>query len=163
MGQRGPKKKSTRRKQLEVTERKKTAKDVEPQLCIPKPPKFLSAAARREWRRISSELFELKLLSNIDTTALAAYCDFFVQFIEARKQVEEHGMVMEVGEQGYQQISPYFTAMLKLADQVKKYLVEFGMTPSSRSGLKVKDPRSTDSKSKLSGMRNRGRRGIDET
>ena len=77
-------------------------------------PAWLDAVARREWRRIVPELKRLELISNVDVTSLAIYCDAVSKY------------VLEVEDR------------LKWAPVIRSYITEFGLSPSSR--LKLRPP-----------------------
>lgn len=54
----------------------------------PTPPRHLTKEARAEWARVCRELWLLGLLSSLDTSLLAAYCDSFATWVEARRAIE---------------------------------------------------------------------------
>ena len=99
-------------------------------------PKHLQGEARKEWNRMSKQLFALGLLTQVDRAALAAYCQAWAHWVEANEQVEKLGMIVTT-DNGYPQLSPYWTIAQQAAKMMKSYLTEFGMTPGSRSRLNV--------------------------
>lgn len=105
-----------------------------PPPAIPQCPPNIKGAGRKEWKRITVELAKLELISEMDKTALAVYCDIFNRWIEASAKLREFGMVV-VSSQGFPMQSPYMSIVNKCLDQMRQYLTEFGMTPSSRSRL----------------------------
>jgi P27 family predicted phage terminase small subunit len=116
-----------------------------PEIKIPKPPAHLSKEAKTEWRRLSKELFKLGLLSEIDRTALAAYCQVYGRWVQAEKEIEKTGW-FAVSEKGGLYQTPAVSIANKCLDQMKSYLVEFGMTPSSRTRIKAEKPKDVSSK-----------------
>lgn len=116
-----------------------------PDLEEPEMPKGLSKAARREWRRIVPLLLEIKVLSKVDGLALAAYCrcagdvEALSKLIAAdgytyRAMYENELGVMVPGDmKANPAVSLYNTAMKNM----KSFLIEFGLTPASRSKLKI--------------------------
>jgi len=103
---------------------------------IPDPPKHLGGKAKKEWKRITPELARAGLLTKIDGTALAAYCDCFAQWAEASAKIKKQGMTIETEKNG-PVISPYLKISNAAVDRMRQFLVEFGMTPSSRSKVKA--------------------------
>ena len=103
---------------------------------IPDPPKHLKGRAKKEWDRITPELSRAGLLTKIDGTALAAYCDCFAQWAEASTKIKKTGMVVK-GERGEPIINPFLKISNAAVDRLRQFLVEFGMTPSSRSKVKA--------------------------
>jgi P27 family predicted phage terminase small subunit len=107
--------------------------DLEPQPepVLPTCPRQLGTVAKREWRRIAPELHKLGLLTRIDRAALAAYCATYQQFIEAEVAIRTAAPDCDV-----RSVMRIQAAALTL---MHRYLVEFGMTPASRSRVRVAD------------------------
>jgi P27 family predicted phage terminase small subunit len=100
----------------------------------PEPPMELSPEAQLEWDRICPLLIEMGVCSSVDTAALAAYCECFAQWVSATRMVRKVGAVLKT-KAGFPVVSPYVAIASKSLDQMRKFLVEFGMTPSSRSRI----------------------------
>ena len=111
-----------------------------------RPPKTLSEEARKHWLKISKELEACGVLTLVDKDALAIYCELYAQWIDAGEMVRKKGMVIADPRYADREtkkgkamvvpvLSPYFKASLKLSEQMKQMLCEFGMTPSSRSRI----------------------------
>jgi P27 family predicted phage terminase small subunit len=60
---------------------------------VPNCPPHIRGEARKEWRRIGSELVRLGLVARIDKAALALYCQLWQRWIEAEDAVREIGLV----------------------------------------------------------------------
>ena len=93
---------------------------------------------------MAKELHPLGLLTNIDLTALAAYCASFSIWIDAQKQIQKHGVLIKA-QSGFPMQSPYLAISNRAMTEMRKWMVEFGLTPSSRSRVeatpvKKKDP-----------------------
>jgi P27 family predicted phage terminase small subunit len=99
------------------------------------PPALLGAAAD-EWRRIAPKLHRLGLLTEIDDAALTAYCITWARWLEAETQIREHGMVLKT-RKGAPILSPYVAIAARTMQQLRAWLEQFGMTPSSRSRVKT--------------------------
>jgi P27 family predicted phage terminase small subunit len=110
--------------------------EIEPEIKIPSPPKHLSVIAKIEWRRISRVLYSLKLLSDIDRTALAAYCQSYGRWVEAEKGVKESGLMVKTTNGNIIQ-SPLVGIANKSMQMMHKFLIEFGMSPAARCKVKV--------------------------
>jgi len=61
--------------------------------------------ARKEWRRLSKELAELRLLTEIDRGMLAAYCQAHALWVEAVASIERYGTMVK-SPNGYPMQSP---------------------------------------------------------
>ena len=93
--------------------------------------------AAREWRSIIKVLDAMGLLTKADRTALALYCEAYSRWIEAGEQVKKIGMVVKNAQTGVVYQSPYLAIVNKAFEQIQKFLIEFGMTPSSRTRISV--------------------------
>jgi phage terminase small subunit len=58
-------------------------------------PMELSEEGKKEWDRITPTLEATGVLTKIDTTALAAYCECWSRWVEAEKMLREYGPVMK--------------------------------------------------------------------
>lgn len=87
-------------------------------------------------------LFGLRLVTEIDRAALAAYCQAWARWIEAEEKIRTDGMVITTDKGNLIQ-SPYVGIANQSMKQMRAFLVEFGMTPSSRS--KVSTPAEDES------------------
>jgi P27 family predicted phage terminase small subunit len=103
---------------------------------VPVCPKVIQAdpEAWREWRRMSRELKVLGLVTLIDRAALSAYCLLWSRWVDAETKVREKGSVVRASD-GNPVMNPYLRVASKALEQMKSMLVEFGMTPSSRSRI----------------------------
>ena len=106
-----------------------------PPVEMPRCPAHLNDVAKKEWRRISKDLLRLNLLSKIDGTALAIYCEAYSRWVEACDQIRQFGMVLRSPKQAILMQSPYLPIANKAIEQMKAMLLEFGMTPASRSRI----------------------------
>jgi P27 family predicted phage terminase small subunit len=116
----------------------------EPQLKpeLPEPPDFLQGGALDEWNRIAPPLHQAGLLTALDAEALAFGCQSYATFVEAVENIRISGTVIK-SSKGQPMVSPYVKVANAAWQQWMKMLPEFGMTPSSRSRVKVpetKDP-----------------------
>lgn len=121
---------------------------VNPRIEIPSPPKHLGIEARKEWKRITPLLEELGLVSGLDRTALALYCQAAGRLAEM--ETAFNGMVAKkvadgmdysdavyacsysVTPSGYAQQSVIVQLIGKSREQVNRYLMHFGLSPAAR-------------------------------
>ena len=104
---------------------------------IPACPEFLDTAAREEWDRTSLILANMGLLTLADRSALAAYCVAYSRWVQAEQQVARFGTIVKSPEKGFPMKSPYLTVADQALETMRKLMVEFGLTPSSRSRIRV--------------------------
>lgn len=110
----------------------------EPQFTgIPTCPKHLDKAAKAEWKRVATELIAAGLLTTVDRAALAAYCSAWSRWIDGETNIQKFGTVIKSPKSGYPIQNPYVGVANTALDQMRKFLIEFSMTPASRSRLQV--------------------------
>lgn len=120
-----------------------TADDVEPLDAIAPPPEHMSETAREEWHRVIAELFAMRIITRLDLTVLAAYCEAYAIWKEAKLELRRlekmDGIEAKLGrhlmyrtKNGNWVQTPLIGTMHKAASDMVRYAAEFGMTPSSR-------------------------------
>jgi P27 family predicted phage terminase small subunit len=120
--------------------RKLSSTEPDPPPSIPSCPKYLNKVARVEWKRMAKELLSLGLISQLDRAFLAGYCTAYATWADAEEQLEQYGKVFKAPS-GYPMASPYLAIRDRALEQMRAFGTEFGMSPSSRSRVKVKNPR----------------------
>ena len=106
---------------------------------IPDCPEFLDAEAKAEWFRTAKVLSDMGVLTMADRSALAAYCMAYSRWVHAEDLVKKFGTIVKSPEKGFPMKSPYLTVADQALETMRKLMVEFGMTPSSRSRLRLAD------------------------
>lgn len=107
-----------------------------PRVVMPKPPDHLSDDEKEKWKSTVRELHPLGLITTIDKDALAMYCTIYVRWIKAERMVRDKGEIIKTAAGNIIQ-NPYLSIANRALDQLNKLGTEFGMTPSSRSRVKV--------------------------
>ena len=95
-------------------------------------PEGLSADAAKHWDKLCHQLQDAHIITNIDVTALSMYCEAYSTWVNANKKIQVHGAVIK-GKGGFPVQSPYLMVANKAFEHMRSMLVEFGMTPSSRT------------------------------
>jgi P27 family predicted phage terminase small subunit len=136
---RGRKPKPTVLKLLDGNPGKRPLNDREPMAPqgVPEPPSWLDDEARAEWFRKVKVLADMGLMSLADDTALAAYCSVYSRWVHAEAQVRKFGTIVKSPDKGFPMTSPYLTVANQSLELMRKFLVEFGFTPSSRSRIRL--------------------------
>jgi len=137
---RGRKPKPTAVKVLSGNPGKRPLNDREPSLVphLPRCPHHLTAEARKEWHRVVRELYDVGVLTVADRAVLAAYCQCYARWVEAEGMIEAEGSI-QTNPKGYMVKSPWVEIAHQSLTQMRAYMVELGMTPSSRSRVKAVD------------------------
>jgi P27 family predicted phage terminase small subunit len=97
------------------------------------PPDWIGDAAKVEWRRLAPMLARNGLLTEIDLDALTAYCVAWCTWKDASHKIRQFGMVIKSSNAGVLMQSPYISIANKAMATMKGLMLEFGMTPSSRT------------------------------
>lgn len=133
---RGRRPKPTRLKMLTGNPGKRPLNQDEPRPDpnIPECPLELGPVARAEWDRLVGELAALRLLTNLDRAALAAYCGAYALWAESTTQIEKYGVMIK-SPTGFPIQSPYLAIANRQAEIMMRIASEFGFTPASRSRI----------------------------
>jgi P27 family predicted phage terminase small subunit len=110
----------------------------------PEPPDFLSDEARAEWARIVPQLRCLGLLTALDVTVAAAYCQSFGRWVAAERILakmaaedpDTKGLTI-TGTMGVPMLNPMLkVARLSAADMLR-FSCEFGFSPAARTRIQA--------------------------
>ena len=104
----------------------------------PPPPEFLSPEAKAEWEHNVDLLRRAGLLSDMDERMLAGVCELYARWVKAQRDLAESpdGFVI-VSQKGIPIQNPLVGILNRCWELYSKALVEFGMSPSSRSKVTV--------------------------
>jgi P27 family predicted phage terminase small subunit len=156
-GTRGPLPKPSALKLLEGNAGKRPldlSAGVNPRVEIPSAPSHLSKDAKKEWKRITPLLEELGLISGLDRSALALYCQAQGRLSELEtafnaqvaRLLQDKGLdypaaVYEashaVTPSGYAQQSVIVQLIKSHREQVNRYLMHFGLSPAARGRVQA--------------------------
>ncbi|TKJ32975.1 MAG: hypothetical protein CEE38_21750 [Planctomycetes bacterium B3_Pla] len=146
MAKPGPKKTPTPVLRLRGSRLVKHRKDIEIKSQRPRCPVWLSTVAKREWRRIVPILGNMGILAEIDREMLALYCEAHADYLEAKALVM--GVLVKTAEKTVTKTDgttvksggtliqhPALSIRNQAWKRLKDICAEFGMSPSSRTGL----------------------------
>ena len=102
-------------------------------------PAGMSEAAQQQWIPVAQQLEEAGLLTNLDVQALRMYCEAYAVWLAANDKIIEFGAVLQNPEGRYVR-APWFDISAKAFEQMHKMIVEFGMTPASRTKVSASKP-----------------------
>ena len=110
---------------------------------IPEMPDHLGDIAQKKWKELSIQLFEMGVLAKIDGDTLAGCCRIYERWVIAERNITSEGETITTDKGNLIQ-SPWVSMANKCLELLRKFYVEFGLTPSSRS--KVSGKKKEDSK-----------------
>jgi len=109
--------------------------DISPQGDAEMPP-HLEGEAKKEWERVIGELRRLGLATSLDRACLAAYCASWARWVEAEGQLKRYGAIVKAPT-GFPMLSPFLHCATIALRQMHEFLVEFGMSPASRTRVET--------------------------
>lgn len=136
MAARGRKRKPSQTKALAGNPGKRPLPEDEPQYPIPEygdPPAWMNDMAKATWREFAPEIIEQKLYTVVDRAAFEAFCIIYSRWREAVADLDKIGSTVQIAKSGYAAPVPEVAIERQYADDLRKWCVEFGFTPSSRS------------------------------
>lgn len=123
----------------------------------PKPPKKMlecpqyieeDVLAKQEWDRIIPELYLLNLLTTVDRAAIELYCTQYSIYRQALEDIKKNGLTTFNIRNG-SKANPSVAIARESAKIIKAIATEFGLTPSSRSRIKIPNEEPEDEMEKL--------------
>lgn len=134
---RGRPKKPTTLKVLEGNPGKRPLPKNEPKPfpVAPKCPSWLHKYAKQEWKKLATKLEDMGLLTEIDGTTLAAYCQAYARWREAEEFMTKINNTVFKTPSGYLQQLPQVAIAQKYMALMSTYLAKFGLSPADRAGM----------------------------
>lgn len=129
-------------KRLTGSRRESPAAPAFPAGC-PKPPTWMSAVGKREFKRLSALLENAGVLTQVDLGVLAGYCEAWADVQAATKVVNDEGAVCEGAMGGLYQ-HPAIGIRNKAWERLRTFGRELGLSPAARTRLDVKPTEESD-------------------
>lgn len=113
--------------------------DKEPKvkIALPPAPDDLDLVAKKEWRRVARYLYDLGIMSSLDTGVLHAYCVAHSDDLHYRRTLRREGAVLTAASTGRRYKNPVVSLAAEARRDKLKCAVEMGMTPSARTRIRV--------------------------
>jgi len=129
--------------------RKSAGADVEHEYLtrLPHCPPGLGEIAKREFKRAGKIMVKAGMLTAADITALTLYAATYEKWMIARDNIRDLGHIV-LSPNGYPMPSPWVAIEKAAAEQLRRWCAEFGLTPASRSGVKLPKNKSKGALSK---------------
>ena len=99
-------------------------------------PPHLEGNAAEEWERLGPTLHRMGVLTGADRAAFAAYCQAWARWVEAEERLKALPAMVRTPN-GHVQQNPWLAVANKQLELMGRFAVEFGLTPSARSRLKL--------------------------
>ena len=105
---------------------------------MPDKPDWLNNEGRKEWDRITKELFDLGLLQRVDRAGLTMYCRYWQRYVTAEKHLNTAHGYFDTTPNNFRVQSTYLNISNKAAEMCMKLMNDFGMNPTSRQRLTIR-------------------------
>ena len=147
---RGTKPKPTVLKVLEGNPGKRPLPKNEPTPAplMPDCPDWLDAEAKKFWHKYGPKLHALGLLTEVDGPAFDVVCQRYSLWVKCEKRLKKKGLISK-SQSGYEQQRPEVSIAKQALADVRVFLAEFGMTPSSRRRMSVPEQSEPDEMERL--------------
>ena len=130
---------------------------------VPSCPSHLDSEGKKEWKKVVKLLEEMGVITEIDQTTLSIHCEAYSRWIQAKKKIQEDGMVYWRGRkedkdgnvlnEGVASANPY----IKILEEAEKQMIRvgslFGLSPSSRASLSIGKEKPSKAKDKTDAFR----------
>ena len=114
---------------------------------IPKCPSHIPSVAKSLWRELAPLLANMGVLTEADRRALELVCSTYAEYRHADDDVKVNGITYQTTSTTGDTVIKANPAVAMRSDAAKRYLAlikEFGLTPSSRAGVKVETKQESD-------------------
>jgi P27 family predicted phage terminase small subunit len=130
--------KPTAQKKLHGNPGRRPLNDAEPAVeGRTSPPAWLDKIARQEWRRLAPRLHRLGILTPADRVAFANRCAAYSRLVRAETFLASQSSLKYKTKGGALKPWPEIAIATTAAEQVRKFDIEFGLTPAARTRLRV--------------------------
>ena len=102
---------------------------------VPKPPAVLSPAAKKHWKNLAAELVARGLLTTLDLSAFALYCEALAEYWLHKAELVKTEDYVDETSNGNTIQHPRVGMANQAAKRVADFGARFGLTPSDRTGL----------------------------
>ena len=106
---------------------------------IPTAPDWLSEIGKEEWNKVSSQLYNIGMLHNVDLQLVAAYCNDMSLYIETETMLRNKGRIQAFrnpdGTLKHTQAVPYQKIAKDALNSALKLATQFGLTPVARASI----------------------------
>ena len=159
MGKRGPRPEPSKLKLLKGNPGKRAINHDEPKPevtpIVPDPPDWLEAYAKAEWHEVAPHLHRMGLLTAVDLTTFAVYCQSYARWRTAEEWMTEHGNTIVLRDKdgktrAVSRVPQAIVAQAALVD-LNRFGSAFGLSPSARTSIQAVPVAKTENKFKKLG------------
>jgi P27 family predicted phage terminase small subunit len=100
-------------------------------------PEHLDTIARDAWKELVGNLREMKLLSKVDGVTIELFATTYSRYRLALAHVQRFGPVILSADKKLPMTSPYVHIVTNAQDQLRRLLIEFGLSPAARARMRI--------------------------
>ena len=117
-------------------------KEPKPPLVAPEPPDYLDENAKAKFSELAKMLARHGVMTELDAGAIARYAVVWCRWVDAEAEIKKRGPVVKTAGDNIIQ-NPFLAVANKCLLQMAQIESEFGLTPSSRSRIRMEVPSDT--------------------
>ena len=106
---------------------------------IPEAPELLSTIGVAEWYKVTTQLFNLKMLHDVDQSLILAYCNEMSLYIESELELRQNGRIDNFKNSNGDLIRSQAKPLVKVKNDALanalKLATQFGLTPVARANI----------------------------
>ena len=113
-----------------------------PPLVVPEPPDHLDERAKAKFTQVAEMLARHGIMTELDANAIARFAVVWCRWVDAEAEIKKRGPVVKTTADNVIQ-NPFLAVANKCLLQMAQIESEFGLTPSSRSRIRMEMPSDT--------------------
>jgi P27 family predicted phage terminase small subunit len=107
-----------------------------PPLVVPEPPDNLDERAKAKFTQVAEMLARHGIMTELDANAIARFAVVWCRWVDAEAEIKKRGPVVKTTGDNIIQ-NPFLAVANKCLLQMAQIESEFGLTPSSRSRIRM--------------------------
>jgi len=108
----------------------------QPRRAFPRCPDHLDADAKKEWKRLVRELYDLGLMTNLDRATLAGYCAAWSEWVKMSRLLDQTGLLLKSANGVFYQ-SPMVAIRNRALEQMRQFGGLLGLNPMDRGRVRA--------------------------
>jgi P27 family predicted phage terminase small subunit len=113
--------------------------ELKPPLVVPEPPDHLDERAKEKFIGMAGMLARYGVMTELDAGAVSRYAIVWCRWLDAEAEIKKRGPVVKTTGENIIQ-NPFLAVANKCMVQMAQIESEFGLTPSSRSRIRMEEP-----------------------
>ena len=114
------------------------------ELGMPPCPRWIKGAAKKHWDVLGPTLVQAGLMSVVDGDVFSIHCDNVARYADVVEKLDNIESWLASTPNGFEVQAGFVQIRNKLQEQILKTAAEFGLTPKSRSSVKINKQQQLD-------------------